>query len=242
MENQELKKILFISGKGGVGKSTVSTTFAKVLASQGAKVLMIDFDISLRTLDIMLGVSSVVLYDWYDIISGTCDFEDAVISGSGPDLLAAPRGNVSVTPDQVKYLTAHFEKEYDYIILDCPAGVGNVLSATLAAADLAIIISTPDNVCARSAGVAAAIVAAAGVQRRLIINRFKKSTTEFGRALTIDDVIDTTGTQLLGVVPEDMQLSLSLQNGELLDTGAKSVKAVSRIIKRLNGEYIPLKI
>ena len=236
------KKILFTSGKGGVGKSTLSTTFAKILAADGNSVLMIDFDMALRTVDIMLGVSSVVLYDWSDVLNGQCTPDAAIIHSLGPDLIAAPRGIISIDKYDIKSLVALYEDKYDYIIMDCPAGVGDVLDATLNVADLVLIISTPDLVCVRSASVAASMAAKANVDCRLIINRFRKRVTNNGRALSIDDVMDATETQLVGVVPEDMQFSLSLLNGELLDKNSKSVKALTRIVKRINGEYIPLKV
>ncbi len=242
MEQKKAEKILFTSGKGGVGKSTLSTTFAKILSSQGEKVLMIDFDISLRTLDIMLSVGDTVLYDWYDVITERCDSEAALLKTRGPYLLAAPIGDVHVNEDDIKKLVSLYEKDFDFIILDCPAGVGDVLSLTLSAADTAFIISTSDSVCVRSAAVAAKKAADKGVSTRLIINRFKKNTVTNGRALNIDDVIDATGVQLIGVVPDDMDLSLSMLNGELIDPALPSVKAVRRIIKRMNGENIPLNV
>ena len=106
MEQKKAEKILFTSGKGGVGKSTLSTTFAKILNSQGEKVLMIDFDISLRTLDIMLSVSDTVLYDWYDVITERCDSEAALLKTRGPYLLAAPIGDVRVNEEDIKKLVS----------------------------------------------------------------------------------------------------------------------------------------
>ena len=242
MIKPDVKNILFTSGKGGVGKSTLSTTYAKLLTASGKKVLMIDFDVSLRTLDIMLGVSSIVLYDWYDVVAGNCTPEAAVIKTAGPDLLAAPQGNVTFDKEDIIKLLSYYESSYDNIILDCPAGVGEILNVILSVTQLAIIVSTPDAVCVRSASVAAEFASAASVESRLVINRFKKKVTNNMRALTVDDVIDATETQLIGVVPEDMQLSLALLNGELIDVTSKAVKAMDRIMRRINGEYVPLKI
>lgn len=236
------KKVLFTSGKGGVGKSTLSTTYAKILCAQGFNVLMVDCDVCLRTLDIMLSVSSLVLYDWYDIVEDNVDARSALITTGGPKLLAAPTGEVNVTPEDMRKLVKTYERDFDYIVLDCPAGVGNVFDAVLSVADLALIVSTPDNVCVRSASVAAMKAAEKDVEARLIINRFQRGVTFGGRALNIDEVIDATGVQLVGVVPEDKALVLSMLNGELVDPNTKSVKAMERIIKRLNGEYVPLKI
>ena len=236
------KKILFTSGKGGVGKSTLSTTYAKVLCAEGHSVLMIDCDVALRTLDIMLSVSSLVLYDWYDIIEGNVDTRSALITTGGPKLLAAPTYDVDVSAADMRKLISIYDHEFDYIILDCPAGVGPIFEAVLGVADMAILVSTPDNVCVRSASVAAEKAADAGVETRLIINRFQKGVVHGGRALNIDEVVDATGVQLVGVVPEDKGLVLSMQNGELVDPNSKAVKAMKRIARRLDGERAPLKL
>ncbi|NLL63057.1 MAG: septum site-determining protein MinD [Ruminococcaceae bacterium] len=242
MKNTKAKKILFTSGKGGVGKSTLSTTFAKLLCEQDKKVLMIDFDASLRTLDIMLSVSNVVLYDWGDVLNANCDSLDALITTSGPKLLAAPLEKVELTKERIRRLISYYEDRFDYIILDCPAGVGEIFDLTLHIADIAIIISTPDLVCVRSAAVAGRKAKDAGVEARLLINRFKKIIMANGKALNIDEVIDATGIQLIGVIPEDLQLSLSILNGELLDPSTRGVRAMTRVVRRLNGEQVPLKI
>ncbi|MBQ0135350.1 MAG: AAA family ATPase [Oscillospiraceae bacterium] len=236
------KKVLFTSGKGGVGKSTLSTAFAKILCAEGYNVLMVDCDVCLRTLDIMLSVSSLVLYDWYDVIEGNVDARSAMITTGGPKLLAAPTCEVDITAEKMEKLLRIYERDFDYIILDCPAGVGEVFDACLAVSDLALIVTTPDNVCVRSASVAAAKADAAGKEVRLLINRFQKGITSSGRALNLDEVIDATGVQLIGVIPEDKSLVVSMLNGELVDPNTKSIKAMERVIKRLNGEYIPLKI
>lgn len=236
------KKVLFTSGKGGVGKSTLSTTYAKLLCAQGFEVLMIDCDVSLRTLDIMLSVSSMVLYDWYDIVEDNVDAGSALITTDGPKLLAAPQGEINVTEADMKKLIQTYERQFDYIVLDCPAGVGPVFDAVLSVADLALIVSTPDNVCVRSAAVAARKASDLGVESRLLINRFQKNITFGGRALNIDQVIDATGVQLAGVIPEDKALVLAMLNGELIDPNSRSVKAMERVIRRLNGEQVPLKL
>ncbi|MBR6512036.1 MAG: P-loop NTPase [Clostridia bacterium] len=242
MADFSAKKVLFTSGKGGVGKSTLSTTYAKILCDKGYQVLMIDCDVSLRTLDIMLSVSSLVLYDWYDVVEENVDPRSALITTDGPKLLAAPMGEILVTSDDMRRLVSAYERMFDYIVLDCPAGVGPVFDAVVSVADLAIIVSTPDNVCVRSAAVAAAKAEAAGVESRLVINRFQKNLTFGGKNLNIDEVIDATGVQLVGVIPEDKALVLSMLNGELVDPNSKAVKAMKRVIRRLDGEQVPLKI
>ncbi len=241
-DNMRSKRILFTSGKGGVGKSTLATVFAKVQAARGKTVLMIDCDVCLRTLDIMLSVSSLVLYDWYDVVEENCNPDAALVYAGNIKLLAAPTGEVLVDATDFEKLIKTYEHEFDYIVLDCPAGVGDVFEAAVAVVDIAFVVSTPDAVCARSAGVAAKRAQQMGTECNLIINRFKKDIVTGGRGLNLDEVIDATGARLIGVVPEDSSLALSTLNGELVDPSSKSAKAMKRIVRRLDGEYVPLKI
>ncbi len=234
-------KLLFTSGKGGVGKSTLATSFAKVQAAHEKSVLMIDCDVCLRTLDIMLSVSSEVLYDWYDVIEDRCEPESALVQSGNIKLLAAPMGDVEVDAEGFTKLVKLYENDFDYIVLDCPAGVGPIFEAIAKVVDMAIVVSTPDSVCARSAGVAVKKLQDMGTDARLIINRFKKGVVVGGRGLNIDEVIDATNAQLIGIVPEDISLSLATLNGELIDPTIKSIKAMERIIRRIDGEYVPLK-
>lgn len=237
------KKILFTSGKGGVGKSTLAASFAKILSSEGKGVLLIDFDVSLRTLDIMLGLGSLVLYDWNDVMEGRCaPLEAIVTNGQGPELLAAPLERHHYTRQQVSELVEAYEPYYDYIIMDSPAGVGYGFDTAMTQADAALLVATPDPVCVRSAAVASDRLAAKDIPTWLIINRFVRKKVENGRALNIDDVIDTTGAQLLGVVPEDPSLAQSAQAGGPVDMRRKASKAIVRILRRMDGERVPLKL
>ena len=247
MENEltrHARKFLFTSGKGGVGKSTLAATFARLLADQNTKVLVIDFDMALRTQDIMLGLSSQVVYDWGDVMDGRCRPLTAIVSDSfnGPELLAAPLKQRVVTREQARDLVNQYVSYYDYIIMDSPAGVGAGFLASAWAADYAFVIATPDPVAVHSAEVASGLLEEEGIETRLIINRFRKRMVENGMALNIDEVIDTVGARLIGVVPEDLQLAVASQKGRNVDLRRKSAKAMGRILRRMKGEHVPLKI
>jgi len=234
------KKIVFASGKGGVGKSTLAVSMARRLYSKGFKVLIIDCDIGLRSLDIMLDLSGKMVYDWSDVIFNRCSAKDAMVKGESPVLLAAPNSDVEVTPQDMQKLVKCYEKAFDYIIIDAPAGIGKGFNLALSMADEALLVSTPDVVCARSSGVAAQKIFDAGIEPRLVINKFNKVEVIKGNLLNIDSIIDQTGAMLIGVVPEEKQLAHFVLKGKEPDDGLKSIKAIDRIINRFNGENIKL--
>jgi len=139
-------------------------------------------------------------------------------------------------------LIQNYEPYYDYIILDSPAGIGQGFEAAVSPADAAFVVSTPDKVCVRSAAVAAECLEEHGVPARLIINRFSRRSLEKGGRLNIDDVIDSTGLQLIGVVPEDPSLTEAALTGGPVDQRRRGAKAILRIQQRMSGESVPLRL
>lgn len=242
MPEGKARKILFASGKGGVGKSSLAVCMAKRLFSKGGKVLMVDCDICLRSLDILLGLSKKAVYDWSDVIKGNCNPNDAIIQERGPSLLVAPNNDIDIKIEQAKDLIKNYEEDFDYIIIDSPAGIGKGFKLALSMADEALVISTPDTVCVHSAYIAAEKIYDEGIVPRLIINKFSKREVLKSKLLNIDTVIDETGVRLVGVVPKDEKFSISLLNNQILDDNIKAVKELDRIIKRLNNQTIELVI
>ncbi|MEG2016155.1 MAG: AAA family ATPase [Oscillospiraceae bacterium] len=236
------KKIVLASGKGGVGKSTLATAFADRLYSRGFKVLMIDCDIGLRSLDTMLKLSDKIVYDWSDVIFNRCQARDAMVYSECPVLLAAPQADVNVTEQDMQKLIKRYEKAFDYVIIDAPAGMGKGFRIALAMADEAFVISTPDTICARSAGAVAQKIFDSGIEPKLIINKFNKFEVYKGNLLNIDAVIDQVGAMLIGVVPDEKAFAYCLIKGEVPDEGLKSIRAVDRIIRRMNGEQLKLEL
>ncbi len=231
-----------VSGKGGVGKSTFVTGVARELVLAGKKVLAVDCDIGLRSLDLLFGCSEDVVFDWGDYILGRCDREGLVVSGTGGDLIAAPRFyDPALTGENLKKLIDTFAGEYDFIFLDSPAGVGTGFSAAVACAKKAIALTTPDPVCVRSCGRAVSEAEKAGVKDiRLVINMFEVKPAVKKKLLNLDECIDETGAQLLGVVPFDRALTFSAVTGREPDEFGASTQAYQRIARRLTGEKIPL--
>lgn len=206
------EKIVVASGKGGVGKSSCSVAIGKELSTRGFRVLLVDTDIALRSLDVLLGVSDRVVFDWGDIICGRCSSEKAIIKCEKGALLSCPlRSSDAFTPQAFKETIMLFDRVYDYIIIDSPAGVDIGLDIASAPADRALIISTSDKVCVRSASKAAQRLSELGISDiRLIINRFVPKPVRRNKLLNIDSVIDSTAVQLIGVVPEDENITFGI--------------------------------
>ena len=239
------KHIVIASGKGGVGKSSVSAGLALALQRDGYRVLLVDCDIGLRSLDLILGAGAALLFHWGDVIQKRCAPDQAVIAAAGGlSLLSAPSDfEPAYTPEVMRELAAAYDGEFDYILFDSPAGVGLGLELAAAAAELALIIATPDEVCVRSGQVTADLLSRWGVaESRLIINRFDAKSVAKKKLLNIDEVIDSTHLRLLGVVPSDQTVLFRMSRGQLIGAKSKAMQAFVRIAQRLNGKRVLLEI
>ena len=231
--------ILVASGKGGVGKSSLTAFLGRALVKLNKKVLLVDMDIALRSLDLILNVTEKCVYDWGDILEERATPEQAIVKGENgnPDLLCAPVKFFStISTTGLLLVVQGIKNNYDYVLLDAPAGVGDMLSIGAAIADKTLVVATPDEVCVRSAGVAADKIRAYGFEgeARLVINRYKTKESKKGMLLNADTVIDKTFVRLIGIVPEDSFIAYHSINHP-------ATKAIMRIAKRLEGEKIPLK-
>ncbi len=238
------KKIVIASGKGGVGKSTVAALLSRRLAKQSKKTLLVDCDAGLNSMDLLLEDATGVFYNWLDAARGDCSFPQAAAEiYPCLSLLCAPSelpGDVS--DDCLKTLLAPEEDDYDFIILDAPAGLGHGLKRAALAADTALIIATADEVSVRGAERTDEILCGWGItQCRLIVNRYELKAAQKGRFLSVDSVIDRTYVQLIGVIPEDPALR-SLSVLRHLSSKSKSVAAAERIAARLQGRNVPLSV
>lgn len=241
------KIITVISGKGGVGKSTFCVNTAKSLCENGKKVLLVDGDIGLRSLDMLLGVDNMVLYDWSDVLLNRCDkYKARLFYSDNLQLLPAPLEMVeSLDVDAFKALISQYADGYDYVIVDSPAGIGELPTLYAKCADECIIVATADNVSARSAGVVGDQLVNMGIAEekiRLIINRFDKNAVKLGKMLNIDDVIDITYLRLLGVVPEDKKLTHASVVDAELSTRNRTKIAFNNIAGRILGKEILLNL
>lgn len=232
------------SGKGGAGKSTVTAGLGHALAQLGKRVLLIDTDAGLRSLDIMLGIDSRAVYDLADIFSGRCEPSQAVYAASFcPNLYAipAPSGlKETITPRDMTRLCQSFAPYYDVILVDCPAGVGEGFQMGIAGAERALVVTTPDVICARDAGVVAEMLRQRRIPARLIINRLRPRPILKGLMPDIDEIIDTAGIRLIGVLPEDDAVPSAMLNGKPLPQKSNIYLCFQNIARRLYGQTVPL--
>jgi Septum formation inhibitor-activating ATPase len=234
------------SGKGGVGKSTVTAGLGIALATRGRRVLLIDGDAGLGCLDHMLGVTEQQVFDIADVVSGRAEPVKAVYTCpflQNLFLLPAPGSQEDViSPDIMKELVSVLSRYYDHVLIDSPAGVGSGFLSAVAPAEHALVVSTPDPVCLRNAGRTRLLLQEAGLtQQRLVINRFSGHNFRMqGFYPDLDSVIDTAGIRLIAVIPEDPSLAAAAANSTPAPQNSAGAMALGRLAARLEGDPIPL--
>lgn len=235
------QKIVIASGKGGVGKTSICVGLGKALSTMGYRVLLIDCD-CLRSLDLLTGVTEKMVYNFGDVIFGRCEFEQAVYENDGLSVMTCPENYDNISDFAMNWLVKKNEHAFDYILLDAPAGIDKGLHFAASVADRAVVVSTPDLVCVRSACIAGKEIEKLNVNDiRLIINRVSKKDIVKGRLLNLDSVIDSVQLQLIGIVPEDPKIRLGSMGKTIYKKGQVSYKAFTNIAKRIDGKSAALK-
>lgn len=240
--------IVITSGKGGVGKTTSTANIGTGLALAGKKVVLIDTDIGLRNLDVVLGLENRIVYDLVDVVEGVCRIKQALIKDKryeGVYLLPAAqtRDKSAVSPQQMIKLCNELKEEFDYILVDCPAGIEQGFKNAIAGADKAIVVTTPEVSAVRDADRIIGLLEANEIRNpRLLVNRLRVDMVKRGDMMNIDDIIDILAIELLGVVPDDEKIIVSTNKGEPAVTDSKSLagQAYRNITKRIMGENIPI--
>jgi septum site-determining protein MinD len=239
--------IVITSGKGGVGKTTTTANIGTGLALQGKKVVLIDTDIGLRNLDVVMGLENRIVYDLVDVVEGSCRVKQALIKDkrySGLFLLPAAqtRDKSAVSPEQMMKLCKELVGEYDYVVIDCPAGIEQGFKNAIAGADKAIVVTTPEVSAVRDADRIVGLLEANGLKTpRLLINRVRTDMVKRGDMMSIEDICDILAIDLIGVVPDDEEIIISTNKGEPAVTEGKSLagQAYKNITRRIIGHEVP---
>lgn len=239
--------IVITSGKGGVGKTTTSANLGTGLALLDKKVVIIDTDIGLRNLDVVMGLENRIVYNLVDVIEGNCRYKQALIKDKRhPNLFLLPsaqtRDKTAVTPEQMKKLVDTLKDEFDYILLDCPAGIEQGFKNAIAGADRALIVTTPEVSAIRDADRIVGLLEANEIKNyQLIINKIRMDMVSKGEMMSIDDVIEILAVDLIGAVPDDKDIVISTNQGEpLVGTKTAAGNAYMNICRRICGENVPI--
>ena len=239
--------IVITSGKGGVGKTTTSANVGTGLAILGKKVVLIDTDIGLRNLDVVMGLETRIVYNLVDVVEGNCRMKQALIKDKRyPNLFLLPsaqtRDKTSVNPGQMVKLVDDLREEFDYVLLDCPAGIEQGFQNAIAGADRALVVTTPEVSAIRDADRIIGLLEASGMKTiDLVVNRIRMDMVRRGDMMSLDDVMDILAIDIIGAVPDDEDIVISTNQGEpLVGIGTPAGQAYMDICKRITGETVPL--
>ena len=238
--------IVITSGKGGVGKTTSSANIGTGLAKLDKSVLRIDTDIGLRNLDVVMGLENRIVYNLVDVIEGECRLKQALIKDRHyPNLQLLPSAQTkdksAVRPEQMIKLINGLKKNFDYIILDCPAGIEQGFRNAIAAADRALVVTTPEVSAIRDADRITGLLEEKGIRRNhLIVNRLRPELVKRGDMMSAQDIIDLLGVPLIGVIPDDEAVIVATNQGQSLIEGETLPgQAYRNIVRRIAGEDVP---
>ncbi len=248
VEKQLNANVLTVSsGKGGVGKTTTTANLAVALAASGRKVVCIEADIGLRNLDVVMGLENRIVYDLVDVVEGRCRLRQAMIRDKRlPELYLIPaaqtRDKSAVSPSDMVRLCDDLRPDFEWILIDSPAGIERGFRNALAPADIVVVVTNPEVSAVRDADRIIGLVDAEEKgPARLVINRLNPSLVKRGDMLTADDVLELLAIELIGVVPEDENVIMSTNRGQpvAIDAKSKAGQAYLDIARRLTGEKVP---
>ncbi|WP_315078401.1 septum site-determining protein MinD [uncultured Clostridium sp.] len=242
------ESIVVTSGKGGVGKTTTTANIGTALAALGKRVVVIDGDTGLRNLDVLLGLENRIVYTLVDVLEGRCRLKQALIKDKRFQNMcllptAQTKDKDDISPQEMLRIVNELKEEFDYVIIDSPAGIEQGFENAVIGADSAIIVVNPEITSVRDADRVIGKLDAKGLEdHKLIINRLNYEMTKNGDMLDISDIIETLSVELLGVVPDDKNITVSTNKGEpiVLEDQSYSGQAFRNIAKRITGEKVDI--
>ncbi|WP_218080140.1 septum site-determining protein MinD [Anthocerotibacter panamensis] len=243
------KVLVITSGKGGVGKTTTTANLGMALAAQGHSVALVDADFGLRNLDLLLGLENRIVYNILDVLSGDCRLEQALVRDKRQNRLALlpaaqTRDKNAITPDQTREITAQLAENFQYVLVDCPAGIEQGFRNAISGAHRAVVVTTPEVSAVRDADRVIGLLEAAGLKEtELIINRLRPQMVKENNMMSVEDVLEILAIKLLGVVPEDEKVIVTTNRGEpivLGETLSPAGQAYVNIARRIQGVSVPL--
>lgn len=249
MTSTSARIILICSGKGGVGKTTLTANLGVALARLGNQTVVLDADFGLRNLDLLLGLENRIIYTAQDVLAETCRLEQALVKHKQePHLSLLPAGNPRMLewlkPDDMKKIVAMVAERADFVLIDCPAGIEDGFKNAAAASNEAIVITTPEVSAVRDADRVIGLLNSQEIEPvQLVLNRVRPRMMANQEMLSVEDVTDILALPLLGLVQEDEQVIVSTNRGEPLTlngTASPAALATMNIARRLNGEEVPL--
>ncbi len=239
--------IVITSGKGGVGKTTSTANIGMGLARLDKRVALVDTDIGLRNLDVILGLENRIIYNLVDVIEGTCRLKQALIRDKRyANLFLLPsaqtRDKTSVSPEQMKKLVEQMREDFDYVLLDCPAGIEQGFKNAIAGADRALIVTTPEVSAIRDADRIIGLLQASHIRKmELIVNRIRFDMIRTGEMMSLEDIVEILSADLIGAVPDDENVVIATNQGEpLVGKHTMAGQAYQNICLRITGENVPL--
>jgi septum site-determining protein MinD len=238
--------IMVASGKGGTGKSTISVLAGGRIAAARQKVLLVELDSGLRSVDIISGVYGKTVYDIEDVLSGRCSGEKAVVESPlypGLSVISAPYEGGEVTVEALRVLCEKMQDYFDYLILDTAAGMGAPFRAAMACAQQALLVLGADPVSLRDGRIVSDTLSDSGMKDiRLVVNRVTPRSFQSGMVRDLDECIDTVCAQLIAVIPESREIQLAAAKGEALPSGCLGYEALDRLARRILGHRVGLAV